>query len=51
MHHDLTLLLNIAVVLCVAFVGGFLARRLGMPTLAGYLVAGLVIGPFTPGFV
>ncbi len=51
MHHDLTLLLNIAVVLCVAFVGGLVARRLGMPTLAGYLVAGLVIGPFTPGFV
>lgn len=51
MHHDLTLLLNIAVVLCVAFVGGFVARRLRMPTLAGYLVAGLVIGPFTPGFV
>ncbi len=51
MHHDLTLILNIAVVLCVAFVGGYLARRLGMPTLAGYLLAGLVIGPFTPGFV
>lgn len=51
MHHDLTLLLNIAVVLCVAFVGGYAARRLRMPTLAGYLVAGLVIGPFTPGFV
>ena len=51
MHHDLDLLVNIAVALCVAFVGGLLARRLGMPTLAGYLVAGLAIGPFTPGFV
>lgn len=51
MHHDLSLLLNITVVLCVAFVGGFVARKLGMPTLAGYLLAGLAIGPFTPGFV
>ncbi len=51
MHHDLSLLLNITVVLCVAFVGGYLARKLGMPTLAGYLLAGLAIGPFTPGFV
>lgn len=51
MHHDLNLLINIAVVLCVAFVGGLLARHLRMPTLAGYLLAGLAIGPFTPGFV
>ncbi|MFA7482364.1 MAG: cation:proton antiporter [Vulcanimicrobiota bacterium] len=51
MHHNLDLLENLAAVLCVAFLGGYVARRLGAPTLAGYLVAGLAIGPFTPGFV
>ena len=51
MHHDLPLLINIAVALVVAFAGGLLARRLGFPTIVGYLLAGLVISPFTPGFV
>lgn len=50
MHHDLDLLLNLAVVLCVAFVGGYIARLLKAPTMAGYLLSGLAIGPFTPGF-
>ena len=49
--HDLHLLLNVAVVLVTAFAGGLIARRLGVPTLVGYLVAGMMIGPFTPGFV
>lgn len=49
--HDVTLLINIGVALCVAFVGGFVARQLRLPTIVGYLVAGVVIGPFTPGFV
>lgn len=49
--HEVTLIVNITVALSVAFVGGLLARRLGMPTIAGYLVAGVLIGPFTPGFV
>ena len=49
--HELTLLLNIAVALVVAFFGGLLARRLGLPTIVGYLFAGIAIGPFTPGFV
>jgi monovalent cation:H+ antiporter-2, CPA2 family len=51
MHHDLALLINIAVALLTAFAGGYLARRLGLPTLVGYLLAGMAIGPFTPGFV
>ncbi len=34
-----------------AFVFGFLAARLGLPPLVGYLVAGVLVGPFTPGFV
>ena len=49
--HEVTLLINIAMALVVAFLGGVLARRMGLPTIAGYLLAGIVIGPFTPGFV
>ncbi|HSL29462.1 MAG TPA: cation:proton antiporter [Anaerolineales bacterium] len=49
--HEITLLVNIAVGLVVAFLGGVLARRIGLPTIAGYLLAGIAIGPFTPGFV
>jgi monovalent cation:H+ antiporter-2, CPA2 family len=49
--HQIPLLINIAVALCVAFVGGLLARRVGLPAIVGYLLAGVVIGPFTPGFV
>jgi CPA2 family monovalent cation:H+ antiporter-2 len=49
--HEVTLLINIAVALVVAFIGGILARRIGLPTIVGYLLAGIIIGPFTPGFV
>ncbi|MCC7353932.1 MAG: cation:proton antiporter [Anaerolineae bacterium] len=49
--HELPLLVNIAAALVVAFIGGVLVRRLGLPTIVGYLLAGIVIGPFTPGFV
>jgi CPA2 family monovalent cation:H+ antiporter-2 len=49
--HEVPLLINIAVALVVAFIGGILARRIGLPTIVGYLLAGIVIGPFTPGFV
>lgn len=49
--HELTLLINIAVALVVAFVGGLVARRIGLPTMVGYMLAGIAIGPFTPGFV
>ena len=49
--HEITLLINIAVALVVAFMGGVIARRIGLPTIAGYLLAGIAIGPFTPGFV
>lgn len=48
---EIHLLTNITVALVAAFVGGILARRVGMPTIVGYLLAGIVIGPFTPGFV
>src|SRR3972149_320454 len=49
--HELTLLVDIVVALAVAFLGGLVARRLGLPTIVGYLLGGIVIGPFTPGFV
>lgn len=51
MHHELPLLINITVALVVAFMGGIVARRLGLPSIVGYLVGGVLIGPFTPGFV
>lgn len=49
--HEITLLINIAIALVVAFCGGLIARRLGLPTIIGYMLSGIVIGPFTPGFV
>jgi monovalent cation:H+ antiporter-2, CPA2 family len=51
MHHDISLLTNISVALLAAFGGGLIARWVGLPTIVGYLLAGMLIGPFTPGFV
>lgn len=51
MHQDLSLFATIAMAILTAFVGGYIARKAGLPSLVGYLLAGLVIGPFTPGFV
>ena len=45
------LLVNVAVALVAAFVGGFLAVRLRLPAIVGYLLAGIAVGPHTPGFV
>jgi CPA2 family monovalent cation:H+ antiporter-2 len=49
--HEISLLINIVIALVVAFIGGIIARRIGLPTIVGYLLAGIAIGPFTPGFV
>lgn len=49
--HDITLLINIVLALVIAFFCGSIARRIGLPTIAGYLIAGIVLGPFTPGFI
>ena len=49
--HEVPLIATIAVSLAFAFVGGLLAVRLRLPPLVGYLLAGIVVGPFTPGFV
>ncbi len=50
MQHVPELLVNISVALGAAFIGGLIARRLGLPAILGYLLAGIAIGPFTPGF-
>jgi CPA2 family monovalent cation:H+ antiporter-2 len=49
MEHS-ELVFDLAAALAAAFIGGWVARRLGQPVLIGYLLAGLVIGPHTPGF-
>lgn len=51
MPHDTPLIATIVSGLGLAFVFGALAHRLRIPPLVGYLVAGVVVGPFTPGFV
>jgi CPA2 family monovalent cation:H+ antiporter-2 len=49
--HSTALIETIAIGLGAAFVGGLLARRLRLPTIVGYLLAGVAVGPFTPGLV
>src|SRR5262245_7066918 len=51
MPHDIALISTIAIGFALAFLFGFLAQRLGLSPLVGYLVAGVAVGPFTPGFV
>ncbi|MBZ9713588.1 YbaL family putative K(+) efflux transporter [Deinococcus multiflagellatus] len=51
MPHHTDLIAALAIGLTLAFFGGLLATRLRLPPLVGYLLAGLAIGPFTPGFV
>jgi monovalent cation:H+ antiporter-2, CPA2 family len=51
MHHDIDLITTIAVSLGLAMILGFVAVRLKMPPIVGYLLAGIALGPATPGFV
>ncbi|MBA3597773.1 MAG: Kef family K(+) transporter [Methylibium sp.] len=51
MPHEVTLITTISAGLGLALVLGFLAARLKLPPLVGYLLAGILIGPTTPGFV
>jgi monovalent cation:H+ antiporter-2, CPA2 family len=51
MPHDTSLIATIVMSLILALCGGFLAKKLRLPALVGYLLAGIAIGPFTPGFV
>jgi len=50
-HHEIGLISTIAVGLAYALIGGYIAKRAGLPPLVGYLLAGIAVGPFTPGFV
>jgi len=51
MHQSISLISTIAAAFGLALVLGFAAARLKMPALVGYLAAGIIIGPGTPGFV
>lgn len=47
--HDTPLISTIAVSLALALVGGLVAVRIGLSPIVGYLLAGVAVGPFTPG--
>src|SRR5512142_1064558 len=49
--HDLNVLMTFAAGLVGALVLGFIAHRLKLSPIVGYLLAGVAVGPFTPGFV
>ena len=49
--HDLATLLTLAGALAGALLLGYLANRLALSPIVGYLMAGVLVGPFTPGFV
>jgi CPA2 family monovalent cation:H+ antiporter-2 len=51
MPHNVALITTIAAAFGLALVLGFVAVRLKLPALVGYLVAGIILGPATPGFV
>lgn len=49
--HDMPLLTTIALGLSAAFICGMIAHKLKLPAIVGFLVAGIIIGPFTPGYI
>ncbi|WP_035878918.1 YbaL family putative K(+) efflux transporter [Cupriavidus sp. amp6] len=51
MEHNISLITTLAAGFGIALLLGFIAERIRMPALVGYLVAGIIIGPGTPGFV
>jgi len=51
MEHNISLITTISAGLGLALVMGFIAVRVKLPALVGYLLAGIMIGPATPGFV
>lgn len=44
-------MLEIGAILLAASLAGSLVRRFGLPAVLGYLIVGLAVGPFTPGYV
>jgi CPA2 family monovalent cation:H+ antiporter-2 len=51
MPHDTSLITTIVAALGFGLIFGFIATRMKLPALVGYLAAGILIGPATPGFV
>jgi len=51
MEHSISLITTFAAAFGLSLIFGFAAERLKVPALVGYLLAGIVIGPATPGFV
>ncbi len=51
MHTDMPLITTLASALGLSLVLGFIAARLQLPALVGYLLAGVLLGPHTPGYV
>jgi monovalent cation:H+ antiporter-2, CPA2 family len=51
MHHDTALIALVAMGFVLACAFGYLAIRVRLPPIVGYLIAGIAVGPFTPGFV
>ena len=51
MDHSIPLITTIAAAFSIALILGFIAERIKVPALVGYLLAGIIIGPATPGFV
>jgi CPA2 family monovalent cation:H+ antiporter-2 len=51
MAHETSLIATVAAAFGLAFVFGYIAARVRLPPLVGYLLAGIVVGPFTPGYV
>ncbi|MFW6075103.1 MAG: cation:proton antiporter [Chloroflexota bacterium] len=49
MTHDTDILFTITIAIVMATAGGYLAALLRLPPIAGFLTAGIIIGPFTPG--
>ena len=51
MHHDTPLISTIVAGLVLAYIFGMIANRFKLPPLVGYLFAGILVGPYTPGFI
>ncbi|KAF7600290.1 MAG: Kef family K(+) transporter [Candidatus Dactylopiibacterium carminicum] len=51
MDHNIPLITTLAAGFGIALILGFIAERIKVPALVGYLLAGIIIGPSTPGFV
>ena len=51
MDHEPVLISTIAIGLVAAFIGGLIAQRLRLPSIVGYIAAGVALGPFTPGVI